>query len=88
MVTVSSQATISATFKTVARNFMNLQKQRDDVSGKTRREWTETVISTSDRRKHMSGKLEKWEQQKMDDMIEEYQKVRRTYEGVLCPIQD
>jgi len=33
----SQQAAISTTFDRVARNFMNLQKQRDDVSGKTRR---------------------------------------------------
>jgi hypothetical protein len=77
MIIVSSQAAISTTFDRVARNFMNLQKQHDDVSGKTRREWTETVVATFDRRKHISGKREKWEQQRMDDMIEEYQKVRR-----------
>jgi hypothetical protein len=43
---------------------MNLQKQHDDVSGKTRREWTETVVTTFDRRKHISEKLGKWEQQR------------------------
>jgi hypothetical protein len=80
----------------MVRSFLNLQKQHDDVSGKTRRELAETVAATFSRRKHTAGKLEKWEKQWIDDRKIAESKAGKHKghlswledEGVLCAIQD
>ena len=80
----------------MVKNFLCLQKQHEDVSGKTRREIAETVAATFGRRQHTAKKLDKWAKEwVLKRVIPESKagkhKARLSWlndEGILCAIQD
>ena len=80
----------------MVKNFLCLQKQHEDGSGKTRREIAETVAATFDRRQHTAKKLDKWAKEWVLKRVIPESKAGKhkahlswlNDEGILCAIQD